>query len=57
MSAPEDITCFSAVDRTNEPDFFRRFLDEGNRLPDIISSKPVILDGLHLSAGEKVFNL
>ena len=57
MAAPEDITFFSAVDRTKEPDFFRRFLDEGNKLPDIISSKPLILAGLQLTGGEKVLDL
>jgi ubiquinone/menaquinone biosynthesis C-methylase UbiE len=57
MPAPEDITFFSAVDRTKEPDFFRRFLDEGNKLPDIISSKPVILAGLQLTGGERVLDL
>jgi hypothetical protein len=39
MASPEDITFFSAVDRTKEPDFFKRFLDEGNKLPGIIASK------------------
>ena len=29
---------FSAVDRTREPDFFKRFLDEGNKIPDIIAA-------------------
>ena len=35
MASPEDITLFSAVDRTKEPGFFKRFLDEGNKLPGI----------------------
>ena len=37
MSIPDDITFFSAVDRTKEPDFFKRFLDERNKLPGIIA--------------------
>ena len=37
MSIPDDITFFSAVDRSKEPDFFKRFLDEGNKLPGIIA--------------------
>jgi ubiquinone/menaquinone biosynthesis C-methylase UbiE len=57
MVAPEDITFFSAVDRTKEPNFFMQFLDEGNKLPDIVSSKPVILAGLGLTGGEKVLDL
>jgi hypothetical protein len=57
MSALEDITFFSAVDRTNEPAFFRRCSEEGNKLPDIISSKPPILAGLQLTGGEKLLDL
>ena len=56
MAIPEDITQFSAVDRTKEPDFFRRFLDEGNKLPGIVASKPIILAGLQLTGGERVLD-
>ena len=35
MAAPEDVTLFSSVDRTSEPGFFLRFLDEANKLPDV----------------------
>jgi ubiquinone/menaquinone biosynthesis C-methylase UbiE len=56
MAGPEDITLFSSVDRTNEPDFFKRFLDEGNKLPGIIASKPIIVAGLKLTGGEKVLD-
>ena len=56
MAGPEDITFFSAVDRTKEPDFFKRFLDEGNKLPGIVASKPIILGGLQLNGGEKVLD-
>jgi ubiquinone/menaquinone biosynthesis C-methylase UbiE len=57
IATPEDITSFTAVDHTQEPDFFRRFLDEGNKLRDIVSSKPVILSGLRLTGGERVLDL
>ena len=53
MAGPEDITLFSSVDRTKEPDFFKRFLDEGNKLPGIIASKPIILGGLQLTGGKR----
>jgi hypothetical protein len=53
MTIPDDITFFSAVDRTREPDFFKRFLDEGNKLPGIIASKPIILAGLQLTRGKR----
>src|SRR6516162_10623011 len=56
MATAEDITPFSSVDRTKEPDFFKRFLDEGNKLPGIIASKPIILGGLQLTGGEKVLD-
>jgi ubiquinone/menaquinone biosynthesis C-methylase UbiE len=57
MITPDDITLFSAVDRTKEPDFFKRFLDEGNKLPGIIASKPIILAGLQLTGGETVLDV
>ena len=57
MTSPDDITFFSAVDRTREPDFFKRFLDEGNKLPGIIASKPIILAGLRLTGSEKVLDV
>src|SRR5262245_22494125 len=44
----EDTTHFTDVDRTRDPQFFTRFLDEGNKLPAIIASKPIILEGLRL---------
>ena len=53
MASPDDITLFTTVDRTSEPDFFKRFLDEGNKLPDIIASKLIIIAGLKLTGGEK----
>ena len=56
MAGREDIALFSSVDRTKEPDFFKRFLDEGNKNPGIIASKPVILAGLHLSGSERVLD-
>jgi ubiquinone/menaquinone biosynthesis C-methylase UbiE len=57
MATPEEMTFFTSVDRTNEPGFFLRFLDEGNKLPDIVASKPLILDGLQLKEGDRVLDL
>ena len=48
----EDVTLFTAVDRTQDPGFFARFLDEGNALASIQASKPLILDALHLQPGQ-----
>jgi SAM-dependent methyltransferase len=53
---PQDVTLFSAVDRTGDPGFFARFLDEGNRLPAIVAGKAVILDGLRLKPGQAVLD-
>ena len=56
MSQPprhvEDVTLFTAVDRTQHPGFFARFLDEGNALASIQASKPLILDALRLQPGQ-----
>jgi ubiquinone/menaquinone biosynthesis C-methylase UbiE len=57
MAAPEDVTFFSSVDRTSEPGFFLRFLDEANKLPDVIAFRPIILSGLRLIGGENVLDL
>ena len=34
-SEATDITLFTEVDRTAEPDFYVRFLNEGNALPSV----------------------
>jgi ubiquinone/menaquinone biosynthesis C-methylase UbiE len=53
----EDVTLFTEVDRTGDPDFFIRFLDQGNALADIQKSKAIILDGLHLREGFSVLDV
>lgn len=53
----EDVTLFTEVDRTGDPDFFIRFLDQGNALADVQKSKPIILDGLHLREGLSVLDV
>jgi ubiquinone/menaquinone biosynthesis C-methylase UbiE len=57
MATPEDVTFFTSVDRTSEPGFFLRFLDEANKLRDAIALKPIILSGLRLTGGENVLDL
>jgi ubiquinone/menaquinone biosynthesis C-methylase UbiE len=57
MVSGHDITLFTAVDQTKDPDFFKRFLDEGNRIPGIIASKSIILDGLRLTGAETVLDV
>jgi ubiquinone/menaquinone biosynthesis C-methylase UbiE len=50
----QDVTLFTDVDRTGDADFFVRFLDRGNSLPDIVRAKPLILDGLRVRDGQRV---
>jgi cyclopropane fatty-acyl-phospholipid synthase-like methyltransferase len=57
MTTREEITSFSTVDRTGDPDFFKRFLDEGNKNPGIIASKPIIIAGLKLTGSETVLDV
>jgi ubiquinone/menaquinone biosynthesis C-methylase UbiE len=62
MSTPrrrhvEDVTLFTAVDRTQDPGFFARFLDEGNALASVRASKPLILDALHLQPDQVAIDL
>jgi ubiquinone/menaquinone biosynthesis C-methylase UbiE len=53
----QDVTDFTIVDRTQDPGFYRRFLDEGNALEEIRASKAAILDGLRLSPGQRVLDV
>jgi len=53
----EDTTRFTDVDQTKDPQFFTRFLDEGNKLPAIVASKLIILEGLRLHGGERVLDV
>lgn len=53
----EDTTHFTAVDQTADPSFFARFLDEGNKLPAIVASKPMIIEGMRLRGGERVLDV
>ena len=53
----EDITLFNEVDRTGDPDFFIRFLDQGDANPFIQKIKPIILDSLQLRGGAAVLDL
>jgi cyclopropane fatty-acyl-phospholipid synthase-like methyltransferase len=53
----QDVSLFTEVDKTGDADFFIRFLDQGNALPDIQRSKPIILDGLRLRDGLSVLDV
>ena len=55
--ANKDVTLFTDVDRTGDPDFFIQFLDQGNAILDIQKSKSIILDGLRLREGLSVLDI
>ncbi len=52
-----DVTDFTIVDRTQDPGFYQRFLDQGNALQTIGESKAIILDGLRLAPGQRVLDV
>ncbi len=53
----ENVTDFTTVDRTADPNFFLHFLDEVNKLPGIAHWKKVIIDGLRLEPGMRVLDI
>jgi ubiquinone/menaquinone biosynthesis C-methylase UbiE len=53
----QDVSLFTEVDKTGDPDFFIRFLDQGNANPDIQRSKAIILNGLRLRDGLSVLDV
>jgi ubiquinone/menaquinone biosynthesis C-methylase UbiE len=53
----ETVTDFTTVDSSKDPQFFLRFLDAANKLPGIVTSKQIILDGLRLRNGSRVLDL
>lgn len=55
--ASENVTDFTMVDRTGDPNFFLHFLDEVNKLPGIADWKRVIIDGLRLQPGMQVLDI
>ena len=57
MTENQDVTDFSIVDQTEDPNFFRRFLDRGNALPTIQQSKSTMLAALALQPGQRILDL
>lgn len=55
--ASQDITHFTSVDHTADPDFFLRFIDEANKQPAAVAWKPYILECLRLQPGAKVLDV
>jgi ubiquinone/menaquinone biosynthesis C-methylase UbiE len=53
----QDVTDFTIVDHTRDPGFYRRFLDAGNALSDIVPAKLLILEGLRLAPGHRALDV
>jgi cyclopropane fatty-acyl-phospholipid synthase-like methyltransferase len=53
----QDVTHFTTVDHTSDPAFFLNFLDQANKIPEVIEWKTAILDGLRLEGDERVLDL
>jgi ubiquinone/menaquinone biosynthesis C-methylase UbiE len=48
---------FTQVDRSEDPDFFVRFMDEAQKLAAIQASKRLMLEGIALAPGEEVLDV
>jgi ubiquinone/menaquinone biosynthesis C-methylase UbiE len=53
----QDVTHFTTVDHSADPDFFLHFLDEANKQPGAIAWKPSILQGLRLQPDMRVLEV
>jgi ubiquinone/menaquinone biosynthesis C-methylase UbiE len=52
-----DPTRFSVVDHTADPDYYVRFMEEGHRIPDIVTGRMLSTAMLHLRAGHRVLDV
>jgi ubiquinone/menaquinone biosynthesis C-methylase UbiE len=57
MSTRPHTSLFTQVDRTKDPDFFIRFMDEAQKPPAIQMSKQLILERVALVPGEAVLDV
>jgi ubiquinone/menaquinone biosynthesis C-methylase UbiE len=57
MSSHPHTNLFTQVDRTKDPDFFVRFMDEAQKPPAIQASKRVMLERIALAPGEAVLEV
>lgn len=57
MSIPPHTNLFTHVDRTNDPDFFVRFMDEAQKPAGIQASKRLMLERIALAPGEGVLDV
>lgn len=57
MSVPPHTNLFMQVDRTNDPDFFVRFMDEAQKPAGIEASKRIMRDRLALAPGAALLDV
>ena len=57
MSTHPHTNLFTQVDRTKDPDFFVRFMDEAQKPPAIQASKQLMLERIALAPGEAVLDV
>jgi ubiquinone/menaquinone biosynthesis C-methylase UbiE len=57
MSTHPHTNLFTQVDRTKDPDFFVRFMDEAQKPPAIQASKRLMLERIALAPGEAVLDV
>jgi hypothetical protein len=53
-SIPPHTHLFTDVDRTSDPDFFVRFMDEAQKPAAIQTSKQIMLERMHVAPGEAI---
>jgi len=57
MSIPPHTKLFTEVDRTSDPDFFVRFMDEAQKPAAIQTSKQLMLEHLKVAPGEAILEV
>ena len=57
MSTNPHTNLFTQIDRTKDPDFFVRFMDETQKLPAIQASKRLMLERMALTPGDAVLDV
>jgi ubiquinone/menaquinone biosynthesis C-methylase UbiE len=57
MSIPPHTHLFTEVDRSSEPDFFVRFMDEAQKPSGIQASKQIMLDRMKVASGDAILEV
>src|SRR5215470_14437772 len=57
MSIPPHTHLFTEVDRTSDPDFFVRFMDEAQKPVGIQRSKQIMVERMNVAAGEAILEV